>query len=108
MWKRVYIKFSIDICMRLQAKVFTPSTFIAHDPQTPCAHDLLKVKDGSISFLILIRISKTLGPQLSISTSNVSTLDFCHQMDPIYKHLFLNFFEFVTSLKYLPTSIFEF
>ena len=60
----------------MQANVFTPSIFIAHEPQTPCAHDLLKVNDESISFLILNNISKTFGPQLSISTSNVSTLGF--------------------------------
>ena len=61
----------------MHAKVFTPSMFIAHDPQTPCAHDLLNVSDGSISFFILNKISKTFGPQLSMSTSNVSTLGFC-------------------------------
>ena len=32
----------------MQAKVFIPSIFIAQDPQTPCAQDLRKVKDGSI------------------------------------------------------------
>ena len=29
----------------MQDKVFIPSTFIAHDPQTPCAHDFLKVRE---------------------------------------------------------------
>ena len=60
----------------IQAKVFTPSIFIAHEPQTPWAQDLLKVNDESISFLILNNISKTFGPHLSISTSKVSTLGF--------------------------------
>ena len=36
--------------------------FIAHEPQTPSLHDLLKVKEGSISFLIFINASKTIGP----------------------------------------------
>ena len=36
-------------------KVFTPSTFIAHEPHTPCAQDLLKVNEESISFFILIK-----------------------------------------------------
>ena len=34
-------------------KVFTPSTFIAHEPQTPWAQDLLKVSEESISFFEL-------------------------------------------------------
>lgn len=37
-----------------QARVLTPSMFIAHDPQIPSRHDRRKVKVGSISFLILI------------------------------------------------------
>ena len=60
----------------MQDNVLTPSTFIAHEPQTPCAQDLLKVNDESISFFILKRISSTFGPQLFMSTSNVSTLGF--------------------------------
>ena len=60
----------------MQARPLTPSIFIAQDPQTPCAHDLLKVKEGSISFLILNKISKTFGPHVSMSTSKVSTLGF--------------------------------
>ena len=60
----------------MQDKVFVPSTFMAHDPHTPCAHDLLKVRDESISFLILFRISKTLFPHVSRFTSKVSSLGF--------------------------------
>ena len=37
----------------------------------PSRHDLLKVSDGSISFLILINASRTIGPQELRSTSYV-------------------------------------
>ena len=40
-------------------KVFFPSIFIAHEPQTPWAHELLNVSDGSISFLILNKMLLT-------------------------------------------------
>ena len=83
----------------MQANVLTPSIFIAHEPQTPCAHDLLKVRDGSISFLILNNISKTFGPQLSISTSNVSTLGFCPvDGSHLYTFIFFKLLELVMSL----------
>ena len=47
-----------------QASVLTPFTVIEHDPQMPSRHDLLKVKVGSISFLILINASNIITPQL--------------------------------------------
>lgn len=53
----------------MQARVLTPPMFIAHDPQMPSRQDLLKVKVGSISFLILIKASRTMGPQVFRSTS---------------------------------------
>ena len=82
---------------------------MAQEPQTPCAHDLLKVRDGSISFFILNKISRTFGPQLSMSTSNVSTLGFFPvEGSHLYTFIFFKFFEFDLSLKYFPTSIFEF
>ena len=46
---------------------FSP-IFMAQEPQIPSLQDLLNVKDGSISFLILIRASSTIGPQLFRST----------------------------------------
>ena len=45
----------------MHAKVLTPPMFIAQDPQMPSLHDLLKVNVGSISFLILIKASNTIG-----------------------------------------------
>ena len=41
----------------------------AQDPQIPSRHDRRNVSVGSISFLILISASRTIGPQLSRSTS---------------------------------------
>ena len=49
---------------QIQAKVFTPPIFMAHDPQIPSRHERLKVNVGSSSFLILIKASSTIGPQL--------------------------------------------
>ena len=63
-------------CTIVHARPFFPPIFIAHEPQTPCAQDLLYASVGSISFLILFSISKTLDGQLSISTSYVSILGF--------------------------------
>ena len=60
----------------MHERVLIPSTFIAHEPHTPWAQDFLKVRDVSISFLILFRISKTLFPHVSKSTSKVSSLGF--------------------------------
>ena len=49
--------------------MFMPSMFIAHEPQMPSRQERRKVSVGSISFLILISASRTIGPQLSRSTS---------------------------------------
>ena len=53
----------------MQAKVLTPPMFIAQEPQIPSRQERLKVRVGSISFLILIKASKTMGPQAFKSTS---------------------------------------
>lgn len=50
-----------------QARPLQPLMFIAHDPHIPSRQDLLNVSDGSISFLILIRASSTIGPQSFVS-----------------------------------------
>ncbi len=42
--------------------------FMAQDPQMPSLQERLKVREGSISFLILMSASKTMGPQLFRST----------------------------------------
>jgi hypothetical protein len=54
---------------RVHASVFRPSMFIAHEPQMPSRHERRNVSVGSISFLILISASRTIGPQLAMSTS---------------------------------------
>ncbi|KAI8023981.1 hypothetical protein LOK49_LG03G01421 [Camellia lanceoleosa] len=36
--------------------------FIAQEPQIPSRHDRRKVRVGSISFLILMRALRTMGP----------------------------------------------
>lgn len=46
------------------ARPFWPSMFIAQDPQMPSRQERRNVKVGSISFLILIRASNTIGPHL--------------------------------------------
>ena len=53
----------------VQASVFVPSMFIAHEPQMPSRQDRRKVRVGSTSFLILISASRTIGPHLSRSSS---------------------------------------
>lgn len=53
----------------MQAKVLQPSIFMAQEPQMPSRQDLLKVRVGSTSFLILSRASSTMGPHLAKSTS---------------------------------------
>ena len=53
----------------VQASVLVPSMFIAHEPQTPSRQERRKVSELSISFLILISASRTIGPQVSRSTS---------------------------------------
>ena len=52
----------------VQASVFAPSMFIAQLPHTPSRHDRRKVSVESISFLIAISASRTIGPQRSMST----------------------------------------
>jgi hypothetical protein len=52
----------------MQASVLIPSMFIAQDPQIPSRQERRKVSVGSISFLILISASRTIGPQVSMST----------------------------------------
>ena len=47
--------------------IFVPSIFIEQDPQMPSLHERLKVKLESISCLILIKASSTIGPHLSKS-----------------------------------------
>jgi hypothetical protein len=53
----------------VQASVFTPSMFMAHEPQMPSRQERRKVSVGSISFLILISASRTIGPQAAMSIS---------------------------------------
>ena len=47
----------------MHASVLVPSMFIAHEPQMPSRQERRKVSVGSISFLILISASRTIGPQ---------------------------------------------
>ena len=54
---------------RVQANQFVPSMFIEHEPQMPSRQERRKVSVESISFLILISASRTIGPQASRSTS---------------------------------------
>jgi len=54
---------------QMHASVLAPSTVIAHDPQMPSRHDRRNVSVGSISFLILMSASRTIGPQSFRSTS---------------------------------------
>lgn len=49
----------------IHANVFVPPIFIAQDPQIPSRQERRNVKVGSISFLILISASKTIGPHLN-------------------------------------------
>jgi len=51
------------------ASVLLPFIFIAHDPQIPSRQERRKVSVGSISFLILIRASSTMGPHSARLTS---------------------------------------
>ena len=53
---------------KMQARWLPPSMFIAQEPQIPSRQDRRKVSVGSISFLILISASSTIGPHLSRST----------------------------------------
>ena len=47
-----------------QARPFSPSMFMAQEPQIPSRQDLLKASVVSCSFLILNRASRTIVPQL--------------------------------------------
>jgi len=60
----------------MQASVLTPSMFMAHEPHTPSRQERRKVSVVSISFLILIRASKTIGPQSLRSIAKVSMTGF--------------------------------
>ena len=53
----------------VQARVFLPLIIMAHEPQTPSRQERRKVKLLSMSFLILIMASNTIGAQCSISSS---------------------------------------
>ena len=53
----------------MQASVLVPSTFMAQEPQIPSRQLRRKVSVESTSFLILLRASKTIGPQRSRSRS---------------------------------------
>ncbi len=55
----------------MQARELQPPMFMAQEPQIPSLHDLLNVKVGSISLLILIKASKTMGPQLNRNKKTV-------------------------------------
>ena len=46
------MSFFTDFMDFVQANVFVPSIFIAHDPHIPSLQDRRKVSEGSISFLI--------------------------------------------------------
>ena len=48
--------------------MLVPSMFMEHEPQMPSRQERRKVSVVSTSFLILMSASKTIGPQLSIST----------------------------------------
>ena len=52
-----------------QARVLVPLMFMAQLPQIPSRHDRRNVSVGSNSFLILIRPSNNIGPQLFRSTA---------------------------------------
>src|SRR5690348_1498316 len=56
----------------VQASVFSPSMFIAHEPHTPSRQERRSVSVGSISFLIFSNTSRTIAEPVT-STSKVST-----------------------------------
>src|SRR5215472_13235515 len=60
----------------VQARVLTPSMFMAQEPHTPSRQERRKVSVVSISFLILISASRTIGPQSLRSISKVSMSGF--------------------------------
>ena len=62
MWGSGYRVFLFVMGVR-QARQFLPFMFMAQEPHIPSLQDLLNAKVGSISFLIRIRASRTMGPQ---------------------------------------------
>lgn len=54
----------VVISYLIHASVFVPPIFIAQDPQIPSRQERRNVNVGSISFLILIKASSTIGPHL--------------------------------------------
>src|ERR1700730_588462 len=60
----------------MQARVLTPSMFIGHEPHTASRQERRKVSVVSVSFLILIRASNTIGPQSLRSIAKVSMTGF--------------------------------
>lgn len=62
--------------LAIQASVFMPPMFMAHEPQIPSRQERRKVKVESCSFLILIRASSTMGPHAFKSTLNVLSIGF--------------------------------
>ena len=81
-FSRVTYQYSHQVCWWMRASWICVNYAAAtacwlvrtHQCHPPSRHDLLKVRDGSISFLILINASRTIGPQVFISTSYVCTL----------------------------------
>jgi hypothetical protein len=61
----------------VQASALPPPMFIEQLPQMPSRQERRKVSELSTSVLILISASRTIGPQSSRSTSNVSSRGFC-------------------------------
>ena len=53
---------------RVQASVFTPSMFMAQEPQTPSRQERRNVRVESTFDLIQMSASRTIGPQSSRST----------------------------------------
>ena len=53
----------------VQARVLRPSMFIEHEPQMPSRHERRNDRVGSISFLMWIRASSSIGPWSSAETS---------------------------------------
>lgn len=58
----MWVFVSAALMGQRHASVFVPSMFIEHEPQMPSRQERRKVSVGSISFLILIRASRTMGP----------------------------------------------
>ena len=48
----------------MQARELQPPIFMAQEPQMPSLQERLNVRVGSISFFILIKASRTIGPHL--------------------------------------------